>query len=243
MIPTLNKMDELKDINQCSLFKGMSEDTINHLLSKIDYQIKEKEKGEYIIHKDSHLKHLLILLDGIVSGETTDENGKIFHLTEHKAPIALATALLFGRDMGYPIDVVAKTNCTILQIGKNQALHLMQNNQTFLENYMEVVAERTFFLHNKITCFSLRTLKEKLLVYLLSLSKDQQSDTILITKSQNELAHYFGVNRPSLTREIRNLHNKGYILAKGKEISLLKKTELQKMVSCDSNTCINSLRR
>lgn len=37
----------------------------------------------------------------------------------------------------------------------------------------------------------------------------QNSDTLTINNLQNEQVHHFGVNRPSLTHEIRNLHKNG----------------------------------
>ena len=235
-------MEDLKQISACTLFNGMSETSVAELLSKINYTFKTYAKGDYLIKKNSYLKSLFILVEGEVYGEVTDENGKVFHLTEQKAPIALASALVFGKDLEYPLNILAKTNLKILQIEKTEVMNLMQTNQLFFQNYMEKVAERTHFLHNKISCFSLRTLKEKLFVYLLRLSKDQNSDTLTIKKSQSELAHHFGVNRPSLTREIRNLHNNGFIQAEGKEIKLLKKQDMQRMIACNSSSCINSLR-
>ncbi|MBA4409130.1 MAG: Crp/Fnr family transcriptional regulator [Bacteroidota bacterium] len=234
-------MDQLKNIKNCALFDGISLPEISGLLSQVVHRIQHYLKDECLIRNGSYQKSLIILIKGVIKGEITCKNGNSLRIVEQKSTTALSTALLLGVDIVYPMDVIAMTDVVVLKIEKSEVLKMMQINQTFLKNYLNEVAEGASYLYQRISCFSQRSLKERFIVYLLSQAREQNSDRLILKKSQTELAQFFGVNRPSLSREIRSLHNMGLIEATGKEIRLLKMDELANSLSCQSDKCIRCL--
>lgn len=234
-------MEFLNKLEDSKLFVDIASAEIADLLSQVDFSVKNYAKGEYIIRRGSFQKSMIILVKGVIESEIIFESGKVLKVSEQRAPFVLSAALIHGKEIEYPIDVIARTDVTLLKISKDDVFKMMQLNVVFLKNYMEVVAERTNFLYQKLTCFSFRSLREKYILYLLSLTQEQNSDLVKVSKSQNELAQSFGVNRPSLAREIRSLHNSGLIEAEGKEIRVLSRKKLSQMLSCKSNLCTNCL--
>ena len=234
-------MEFLNKLENCKLFTEIASAEVTDLLSQIDLTVKNYAKNEYIIRRGSFQNSLVILVEGIIESEIIFENGKVLKVSEQMAPFVLSAALIHGKEIEYPIDVIARTDVTLIKISKDDVFKMMQSNVVFLRNYMEVIAERTNFLYQKLTCFSFRSLREKFILYLLSLVQDQNSDVVKVSKSQSELAQSFGVNRPSLAREVRSLHNSGLIEAEGKDIKVLNRDKLSQQLSCKSNLCANCL--
>ena len=234
-------MEFLNKLENCKLFCEIASAETAKMLDSAEVNLKRYQKDDYIIHRGSFQNSLIILVDGLIESEIIFENGKVLKVTEQKAPYVLSAALIHGHNIEYPIDVIARTDVSVLKIDKEGVFKMMQAHPIFLRNYMQVVAERTNFLYQKLTCFSFRSLREKFILYLLSLSQDQQSDHVIVHKSQSELAQSFGVNRPSLAREVRALHHAGFIEADGKEIKVLCREKLSQQLSCKSNLCVKCL--
>ncbi len=213
-------------IENCILFKGLSEVQINELLFSIDYKEKTYSKGELIVQSDTEVRSLLIVVDGSVRGEMVDFSGKTIKIEDIESPRMLAPAFLFGKNNHYPVDIVANEECVVLAIPKDSFLQLLQNNVKVLSNYLNSISNRAQFLSNKIKFLSFQTIKGKIAHYLLQMMKQTGSDSFVLKKSQNELSEMFGVARPSLSRAIRELDSEGLIKAEGKSICILNKMKL-----------------
>ena len=73
---------------------------------------------------------------------------------------------------------------------------------------------------------SFRTIRQKLAVYILNLSKIKQEDTIELDKTKSALAEYFGVSRQSLERELTNMQHDGLITSDKRKITITDKSRL-----------------
>ena len=77
-------------------------------------------------------------------------------------------------------------------------------------------------------CF--KTIRQKIAAYLLRLYKQQQQLQITLDRSQQELSDYFGVSRPSLARELSHMQEDGMIIADRKQITILQKEWLIRLI-------------
>ena len=75
-------------------------------------------------------------------------------------------------------------------------------------------------MNKKIAMHSQRTLRDNLMDYLLSLSIEQKSKTIILPNSKKQLADYLGVQRPSLFREFKKLKEEGILEINNRIITL-----------------------
>ena len=71
---------------------------------------------------------------------------------------------------------------------------------------------------------------EEIASYLLRLYKQQQQLHITLDRSQQELSDYFGVSRPSLARELAHMQEDGLLTADRKQITILQKEELVRLI-------------
>lgn len=212
------------------LFRGLTENEIDMLLEKINYRVKVFHADAMIAQSDENIKSLMIVLNGHVKGEMVDLSGHTIKIEDIFPPQALAAAFMFGIGSRYPVNVFANIDSEILIIDKNELLTLFLYERKMLLNYLDMVCSKAHFLSERLRFLSFRTIRGKLAHYLLSLPGAGKG-SIILDKSQQQLADYFGVARPSLARALKEMEDSGIIAVSRRQISLTNKAELVKLTS------------
>lgn len=217
-------------ISNSPFFKGLTPKDVEIILSKISHSVKSFSKGQTIAQREEEVKNLCIVLAGTVKGEMVDFSGKILKIEEMTAPQPIAHAFLFGERNRYPVDVIALEDCKILFIPKPDVVRMLQQSDVILRNYLNAISNRAQFLSNKLWFLSFRTIKEKVAHYLLNLSRSESKTTIILPKSHQELAEFFGVTRPSLARVFAEMQDEGIIAVDRREIAIINRNKLLEMI-------------
>jgi CRP/FNR family transcriptional regulator, dissimilatory nitrate respiration regulator len=220
----------MQNLVNCLLFKGLNSNEIEDLFLKIPYQIKNYKKEDPITFADTEVKCLLLLSDGSVRGEMTDDSGKTIKIEDIEAPNLLAPAFLFGSQNKFPVTIIANADSKIMSIQKLDFIKLLQSNGLILTNFLNNISNRAQFLSGKLKFLSFQTIKGKLAHFFIQIAKNKDNDEFILSKSQNELAEMFGVARPSLSRAIREMNKEGLIMAEGKNIKILNKQGLMNLL-------------
>lgn len=216
-------------VARCPVFKGISPVELEKLFAVIVFQLKNYKKGDIVALRDEPCNALNIIVQGMVKGEMVDFSGKVVKIEDIAAPRPIALAFIFGHNNRFPVDVTAQTDTQIVVIPRQSVVALMQQSEVFLTNYMNAISDRASFLSSRIHFLSFRTIKEKMAYYLLDISKPNKRE-VIIDKSQQELADYFAVTRPALARVITELVNEGAIEANRKNITILNRDYLTKLL-------------
>ncbi len=219
-----------QNIASSPIFRGLTESGIGELLGSTPHSIRSYSKGQTIAQRGDEVKNLCIVVEGSVKGEMVDFSGKILKIEEMHAPMPIAHAFLFGENNRFPVDVIALEDCKILYIPKPEFLRLMQRDSLVLSNYLNSISNRAQFLSNKLWFLSFKTIKEKIAHYLLNLSKSETRTTLVLPKSHQELAEFFGVTRPALARVLAEMQEEGIIHLNRREITILNRSKLLEMI-------------
>jgi len=211
------------------LFRNVSAGELRKDFEGLTYKVKNYTKGEILAHQGDVCNKLVILTKGSVRGEMIDESGRLIKIEDIAAPIALAPLFLFGAANRFPVEVTANENTEAIIIPKESVIKLFARNEAFLENYMNMSANYAQTLSEKLFFMSFKTIRQKLASYFLRLSATQGSQ-ILLDRSQQELADYFGISRPSLAREVSHMQDDGLIKADRKQITILNKEKLKILI-------------
>lgn len=217
-------------LSQSPMFRGLSPDEIKEILDRAGHSIKSFSKGQTIAQREDEVRNLCVVVEGSVKGEMVDFSGKILKIEEMYAPMPIAHAFLFGERNRFPVDVIALEDCKILFIPKPDFMRMMQQNVTILSNYLNAISNRAQFLSNKLWFLSFKTIKEKIAHYLLNISRSEVKTTIVLPKSHQELAEFFGVTRPSLARVFADMEADGIITVNRREITITDKAKLMEMI-------------
>jgi CRP-like cAMP-binding protein len=209
------------------LFKRISEETLIELFQQLNPQKLNFNKNDLIVQAGTSCDYLLLVCTGSVRGEMLNNKGKTLKVEDIGSGKPLAPAFLFGEESKFPVSIYANEECIICRLWKDDVIKLMQLNQEFLNNYLNLICNRTQFLSQKVRFLSFNTIKEKLASFILSqLHKDQIA--IEINKTQQQLADLFGVSRPALARVIGDLEEEGLLKVSGKKYEILNIERLRK---------------
>ena len=215
---------------QAPLFKKLTITDIETILSDIPHRIKKFKTGFLISQNGEPVNSLMIVISGMVKGEMVDDTGRVIKIEDIPAPGALAAAFIFGKRNRFPVNVIAISDGELLLIEKPDFLKLLMRNDIILVNFLDMISNRSQFLSEKIKFLNFKTIKGKLAHFILQKSENDKSG-IILDMTQSDLADFFGVARPSVSRALGELEEEGLIEATGKRIKILNKKGLNDLTT------------
>lgn len=221
--PIHNKTNH--ELSYCPLFKGLTQHEHDDFLERNVKEILTFKKGETIVRQGNPIHFVMLLVKGSVRAQMITQEGNILDVNTLEAVIPLAPAFIYGTKNTYPVDVIAMEACTFLRISKIAWLDEMAINKKLMTNFLTMNADLTFYLTNKLKMISLKSLRMKLASFLLE-KISKEGDSIVLKRTRTELAEYFGVQRQSLARTMKELEDEGIIKLKGRMVKILDKNRL-----------------
>ncbi|MBU3161366.1 Crp/Fnr family transcriptional regulator [Clostridium frigoris] len=201
-IPLLKKID---------LFKELSFKDIEHLFTKDLYEIKNYKKDSVIYFQNEKCTRFDIILKGTVLVQKFDSNGNVLTISDFTMGDVIGGNLLFSHKNFYPMTVLSKGDVIILHLKKDLVLKFCQINIKFLNNLLESLSDKTLILTDKIKTLSMKTIRQCLIDFLLYESFSQNNLIVKLELTKKELAEKFGIQRPSLSRELNKMRMDGLI--------------------------------
>ncbi|MFV0398973.1 MAG: Crp/Fnr family transcriptional regulator [Bacteroidales bacterium] len=217
-------------LSRSPLFSKMSNEEMESLFVAFKIDEVKFKKGEILAMQDEPVNRLIILIRGSVKAEMADPSGKVTKVEDIFSPYPIAILFLFGENNRFPVQATARESTDAIIIPKKSFLQMLSKSERLLKNYLDLSANYASRLSRKLYYMSFRTIRQRLAMYILDLSTKSESDTIMLDRSKASLAEYFGVSRPSVEREITNLQKEGFIQVDKKQIAILRKKELYRMV-------------
>jgi CRP-like cAMP-binding protein len=216
---------EYSNLVRAQIFEGLKQEEIERILETVPYKVKKYRAGSLVAQNGDLVNALMIVVSGTVKGEMVDYAGRVIKIEDIPAPGTLASAFIFGSRNRFPVNVIAISDGEILVIERNDFLTLLMKNDRILSNFLDMISNRSQFLSEKIKFLNFRTIKGKLAHFILQKS-DAKGNTLSLGMTQNELADYFGVARPSVARAIGDMEDEGIIEARGKIIKISDRKKL-----------------
>ena len=178
-----------------------------------------KDYERYVYYKEYN-KNALIFLEGekcnnvciVIKGEisiVTSNYDSLVEINNLKENEIFGDSLILIDDNRYLGNIMAVKDTTLCIIPKDNWLKLLEN-KTILKNYLEIISTKVFKIQSKVKILSQKSIREKILFYLLSESKRINKKKIPI-KSKESLSLYLNVPRPSVSRELIKLKSENVI--------------------------------
>jgi CRP-like cAMP-binding protein len=211
--------------NRCPLFRGISIEEHDAFLERNVNEVVNFDKGETVVRQGEVISSMYLLVKGVVRTQMITDDGNILEIELLEAEMPLAPAFIYASNNKYPVDVVTMEPCTFLKISKESWLKEMVNNEKLLINFLTLNSNMTVFLSQKIQMISLKSLRHKLSIFLLEKTSPEKNYFIL-KRSRTQLAEYFGVQRPSLARTIKELEDEGILKIDGRLVTVIDRNRL-----------------
>lgn len=184
----------------------------------------EKEKISYLnlkqnqilFHEGEECKSIFIIIEGQITILNYSLNGNEEIISILNKNDVFANALIFSNNNYYLGEIIATKPTKLAIINKNELISLLQNNKSFLECYINLIAEKTIKFTIKTKLLSHKNIRSRILYYL-------EINNYSIKKNISFLAKELVLPRPSVSREISKMINEDIIYIKNNKI-IYKKT-------------------
>lgn len=205
----------LEIMRKCPLFKDIEDTNILSILSCMGAKTETYKKGTTILGEGGPAKYVGIVLSGGVQIVRVDYYGNRSIVTILEPPHMFGESFACAEVKTMPVNVIASEDSEIMLIDARRITTSCGNACEFhnqmIFNLLRIVAIKNLIFNQKIEITSKRTTREKLMTYLLSVAKQQGSNTFNIPYNRQQLADYLEVERSGLSSEIGKLKKDGVI--------------------------------
>ena len=139
----------------------------------------------------------------------------------------IAPAYIFAHNNEMPVSVETSRKTTLLRMRPSELKLLIDTDERIRWNFIQHLSRIDIFLSQKMRMLSLFSVKEKVAQYLIKMATEQQSRTIRLDVSRQEMADIFGIQKFSLHRCLSEFEEKGAIRIEGKTITILNSDEMK----------------
>jgi len=217
----------LNEIVSTPILTGFTKEQIHHFLLSGNMKVVTHKKNA-VIHLDGEVCNILeIIIGGKVVIDRIDSDGNLLTITEFGEGDILGGNIMFSSTPVYLMTVTAVEDCVFLEIPKKALFDMLSSNKLFLKAYLEFVSDLTTVLGNKIRTTIHIPLRKKIIHYLKQEYKTQQSSDIKLQLTKKALAEQLGVQRTSLSRELKKMEREGLLWVDNRHIKILKQDILE----------------
>lgn len=221
------------------LNEGISNELLQNIPIEVDFlsalEIVQLERSENIFKPEDAIRYLYFPESAVVSEFQILENGKTVEIS------------MIGREGVVGINAVFNVNQTqnfsqVLISGKSFRLNLQffqkqisvchyfqQIMYKYINQYISQISQR-------VVCNSQHSTEERFCLWLLMINKRCEKTSLPLT--QEQIARFLGVHRPSVTLITQNLRNEGVIDYVRGKISITDEQKLKNR-ACSCYTVIN----
>ena len=212
------------------LFKGVSQEDCQRMISCFNPDIRKYKSGSRIAEYSGKSDRIGIVLSGTAVMVRYDINGVrtiIESLGEQGIFGAYFTYFPSVRSM---IEITAETDCEIMFVSRSEITKRCENacrcHSRVVENLLELMSEKAINLSERIEVLSQRTIEDKLISCLQIIEdKTPEGKTPQIPFSTTALSDYLCVNRSALQREITRLKRNGTLTISKRRFKLFRSSE------------------
>ena len=214
-------------LQKCPLFAGMSTLSIDLALGNISYQIINFAPRDVYTLAGMPCRFADIVLSGSLICRMVSLRGKQVEVTRLRPGNLIAPAFIFAKNNSMPVSVETDSEVTLLRMTPQTLKKLIDDDADIRMNYIRSLSNIDVFLTHKMKVLSLFTVREKVAYLLLERAGEQNSNTIRLTRSRQEIADSFGIQKFSLLRVLSEFEKEGVIRVDGKTIEIIDRSRLK----------------
>ncbi len=201
----------------------ITKNNLDYVIDKFNIGAEYFSKNQIIHYQDDFCNAIDIIVSGEILIQNMDAYGNVLTIKTFFKEDIIGANLIFSKNNKYPMIAIAASACSIIKIDKDIIINLCRMDEYFMLKFMEFLSERTTVLTDKITEISIKGIREKIISFLNHESIIQKSKTIKLPYTKKQLAENMGIQRTSLSRELKKMKNEGLIDYNSKEIHVLAK--------------------
>ena len=196
--------------------------------NKLDCQKETHKAGDFVRTAGEEFDKIMILKSGELKIESVGRSGRILEVDRINAPEFIFPCVTFSDNPVLDTDLIAVTDVEIITIGREEFFNYMWQDKESAISFLGYLGKQFSSLINRLSQVILSDLKEKMASYIVDLSEKQNSLTVKLPHTREEIARRFGAARPSISRVLSELSDDKIIeinrnIIKIKDLDALKK--------------------
>ncbi|GAA0781315.1 Crp/Fnr family transcriptional regulator [Hathewaya limosa] len=207
-------------LSQCMLFKGLQKEEIRSMMDKINFTKHNYSKGEVVVLEGDDISSIGIITEGELEMQKSYPSGKKILISKINKFGIFGEINIFSNMESYTSSIISVTESEVIFIEKKEILKLCKVNEIFLNRLMMLLSDKILVLNKRLKELSYATIREKLADFILEEYKRQEKLIIDVRQKRNDMAEYFGVTRPSVSRELIKMKLEGLIDFNKKTITI-----------------------
>lgn len=215
------------------LFKGVTYQRISEILEIVPFHFLKYLPGETLINAEDNCTHIKFIISGAVRSTIANHDGRFKVSQTLTAPDVIAPDYLFGLATRYPNSAEAISPAGIMQVAKADYLKILNCDQIFLFNYLNLLSMNAQRGVNGILSLTSGSLEERIAYWIIALTQRQGTD-IVLTCRQRDLYTLFGTPRQSFLAALNNMKEKELIDFNTTEIHFKSRQALVNLLSSSS---------
>lgn len=212
-------------LKKCGLFDEIEEENLTAMLGCLGAKVVSMEKEETIFQEGTPAKYIGIVLSGAVQMVQDDFYGNRTIVTRIGENGLFGESFACAGTNSLPVSFIASKTGEAMLIDCSRITNTCCNACSFhkqvIFNLLHLVARKNLDFHQKIEITSKRTIREKLMTYLLSVAKQAGSNSFTIPYDRQSLADYLCVERSAMSAEIGKLRREGMIECQKSHFTIL----------------------
>ncbi|MBA7487538.1 MAG: Crp/Fnr family transcriptional regulator [Prevotella sp.] len=217
----------LHALTKCPLFAGMTSVEIEVSMAGVSYSIVNYDSHDIYALTGMPCKTLDIVVRGVLVCRMSSLSGRQVEVSRLREGNLVAPAFIFGKDNSMPVGVETDTDVTVLRMQKPVFRSLIGTNEQIRDNFIRVLSNINAFLTHRMRVLSLFTVKEKVAYLLLERAGEQGSNVVHLSRSRQEIADSFGIQKFSLLRVLADFAKAGAIRINGREVTILDRSKMR----------------
>lgn len=211
------------------LFKNMWLEEIQQCLKCAGASINHYKKSDVIFGMLDLPEKVYVVGEGKVLICQESFSGKRNIITTIEKEDIFGEVYVFMDKAVYDYYAIVEEKATVLTIPKAFFYHTCEKTCTqhskLIANMLEILAHKAYFLNKKIQLLTSDSLRHKIVKYLLDTKKSNNLCNVTMTREQ--MAAFFNVARPSLSRELLKMQEEGLIKLNKKQIEIVDTKRLE----------------
>ncbi len=197
------------------MFKKISAIEIEKMLHCLNPRILSFQKNECIANAGDPFEGIGIVIDGEIIIAKESIAGDRTVMTVLRPGEMFGEMVSFSDKKVWPASVSAQSDCSVVFVSPEKVItmcdKMCDSHRQLIENMLWIMSRKALMLNRKVEYLSIRSLRGKLSAYLLEQHKITQKNIFTLPMNRDELADFFNVARPSISRELSKMKDDGLI--------------------------------
>ncbi|HPF16803.1 MAG TPA: Crp/Fnr family transcriptional regulator [Thermotogota bacterium] len=213
-------------LSKSQLFQGVTISELEQISKNTTISITKFKSEEIIRSCDEEANSMFLILEGLVKGMMEDIEGHVYQVEEFSPSELTAPANLFSEEEYFPVSLIAKTDCQLIEIDKSTLLTMFRFSGRMEENFLRILSNKVLFLANKLWENQFYSISQKIYQLVYKVYKERNESVFDMDATHEELAQRFGVSRPSFSRALIKINREGIIKCSAKCVEILSREAL-----------------